>query len=149
MKHKKISCLVVSALLYALCLSAEAQQPTKVPRIGYLGVNPPSRTPARIEAFRQGLRDLGYFEGKNIAIEYRYTDGKSEAERLPELGAELVRLNVAVIVTTGTPAVRAIKKASATIPIVFAVISHPVENGIVGSFARPGGNATGLTILTE
>ncbi|SRR6266542_1144962 len=129
---------------------AEAQQPGKIPRIGYLHPGSAATvSAARMEAFRQGLRDLGYFEGKNIAIEYRYTDGKSEAERLPELAAELIRLKVEVIVTSGTPAVQAIKKASATIPIVFAVISHPVENGIVGSFARPGGNATGLTILTE
>ena len=106
-------------------------------------------TPARIQAFRQGLRDLGYVERKNIAIEYRYTDGRSEAEGLSDLAAELVRLKVDVIVTTGTPAVRAIRKASTTIPIVFAVISHPIENGIVSSFGRPGGNATGLTILTE
>ena len=122
----------------------------KVPRIGYLHPgSAATASAARMEAFRQGLRDLGYFEGKNIVIEWRYADGKSEAEGLPELAAELVRIKVDVIVTTGTPAVRAIKRASATIPIVFAVISHPVENGIVASFARPGGNVTGLTILTE
>src|SRR6266542_2581466 len=114
---------------------AEAQQPGKIPRIGYLHPGSAATvSAARMEALRQGLRDLGYFEGKNIAIEYRYTDGKSEAERLPELGAELVRLNVSVIVTTGTPAVRAIKKASATIPIVFVVICHPLEPRIVTLF---------------
>ena len=137
----------LSTMLFALCFFAEAQQPVKVPRIGYL--RPGSAAPARFEAFRQGLRELGYVEGKNIAIEYRYADGKTEAERLPDLAAELVRLKVEVIVTSGTPSVLAIKKASATMPIVFTVISHPVENGIVASFARPGGNATGLTILTE
>ena len=137
----------LSAVLFALCLPVEAQQAGKIPRIGFLSPTPP--LPARMEAFRQGLRDLGYIEGKNIAIEYRNGDVKAEAERLPDLAAELVRLKVDVIVTTGTPAVLAIKKASATMPIVFAVISHPVENGIVASFARPGGNITGLTILTE
>jgi putative ABC transport system substrate-binding protein len=134
-------------LLLALCLPVDAQEPIKIPRIGFLSPTP--ATPARIAAFRQGLRDLGHIEGKNIAIEYRSGDVKAEAERRPNLAAELVRLKVEVIVTTGTPAVRAIQKASATIPIVFAVISHPVENGIVASFARPGGNVTGLTILTE
>src|SRR4029453_1610629 len=129
---------------------AEAQQPVKVPRIGYLHPgSAATASTARMEAFRQGLRDLGYFEGKNIVIEWRYADGKSEAEGLPELAAELGRIKEDVSVTTVPPAVRAIKRASATIPIVFAVISHPVENGIVASFARPGGNVTGLTILTE
>ena len=102
-----------------------------------------------MDAFRQGQRDLGYIEGKNIIIEHRYSDGKTEAERLPEVAAELVRLKVDVIVTFGTPSVLAIKKASATMPIVFTVISHPVENGIVASFARPGGTVTGLTTVTE
>jgi len=142
--------IAVGALLFVLGVAAEAQQPVKVPRIGYLHPgSAATASAARIEAFREGLRELGYLEGKNIVIEWRYADGKSEAESLPELAAELVRIKVDVIVTTGTPAVRAIKRASATIPIVFAVISHPVENGIVASFARPGGNVTGLTILTE
>jgi putative tryptophan/tyrosine transport system substrate-binding protein len=139
-------------LLVGLALAsfdlAEAQE-QKVPRIAYLHPGPAAAVSARMEAFRQGLRELGYVEGKNIAIEYRYADGMTEAERLPDLAAELVRLKVDVIVTSGTPSVLAIKKASATMPIVFTVISHPVENGIVASFARPGGNATGLTILTE
>ena len=143
----------VVALLVGLTLAsvhrAEAQQTGKVPRIAYLHPGPAAAVSARMEAFRQGLRELGYVEGKNIAIEYRYADGKTEAERLPDLAAELVRLKVEVIVTSGTPSVLAIKKASATMPIVFTVISHPVENGIVASFARPGGNVTGLTILTE
>ena len=127
--------------------SAEAQQPAKVPRIGFLNPNPSATVSARMEAFRQGLHDLGYIEGKNITVEYRHADGK--AERLPELAAELVRTNVDLIVTSSTPGVWAIQKASATLPIVFTVISHPVENGIVASFARPGGSVTGLTILTE
>src|SRR5918994_770878 len=139
---------LLATFLLATASLAQAQQPAvKIPRIRFL--SPIATAPARMEAFRQGLRDLGYIEGKNIAIEHRSGDVKAEAEALPNLAAELVRLKVDVIVTTGTPAVRAIQKASATIPIVFAVISHPVENGIVASFARPGGNVTGLTILTE
>jgi putative ABC transport system substrate-binding protein len=98
-------------------------------------------------AFQQGLRDLGYIEGQNIIVEYRYAD--FNAERLVELAAELVRQKVDVIVTSQTPSVLAIKQASTTIPIVFAVLSFPVENGIIQSFARPGGNATGLTVLSE
>ena len=143
--------VVAIAVTFALFeVVAEAQQPRKVPRIGYLHPGSAATvSAARLEAFRQGLRDLGYFEGKNIAIEYRYGDGKSEAENLPHSAAELVNLKVDVIVTSGTPSVLAIKKASATIPIVFTVISHPIENGIVASFARPGGTVTGLTILTE
>src|SRR5439155_19467294 len=93
------------------------------------------------------LRELGYVEGKNITIEYRYADGKSE--RIPDLAAELVNLKVDLIMTSQTPTVLAIKKVSSTIPIVFFFLSFPVENGIVASFARPGGNATGLTVLSE
>src|SRR5215469_17881841 len=141
------SILFAGAFLAAV--TVEAQQLGKTPRIAYLHPGSAIAVAARMEAFRQGLRDLGYVEGKNIVIEYRYADGKTEAERLPDLAAELVRSKVDVIVTSGTPSVLAIKKASATMPIVFTVISHPVENGIVASFARPGGNATGLTILTE
>src|SRR5688572_612593 len=141
--------LLIGFALTAIHL-AEAQQPTNVPRIAYLHPGTAASVfAARFEAFRQGLRDLGYFEGKNIVIEYRYAGGKSEGENLPNVAAELVDLKVDVIVTSGTPSVLAIKKASATMPIVFAVISHPVENGLVASFARPGGTATGLTILTK
>jgi putative ABC transport system substrate-binding protein len=137
-------------MLLALSTLAEAQQPVKAPRIGYLHPgSAATASAARMEAFKEGLRELGYVEGKNVLIEWRYAEGKSEAQSLSELAAELVRIKVDVIVTTGTPSVRAIKTASPTIPIVFAVISHPVENGIVASFARPGGNVTGLTILTE
>src|SRR5437870_7352170 len=125
----------------------KAQQTKKVPRVGFLGAASASALAGRLDAFRQGLRDLGYIEGKTIAIEYRYADGK--AERVPELAAELVALNPDVIVTYQTPSVLAVKKASATIPIVFTMLSFPVENGIVASFPRPGGNATGLTVLTE
>jgi ABC-type uncharacterized transport system substrate-binding protein len=144
--RRKTFCFALCALLVALGLSAEAQQP-KLPRIGFLFGASPSANAGRIEAFRQGLRELGYVEGKNIAIEYRYADGKSE--RIPDLAAKLVNFKVDLVVTSQTPTVLAIKKVSSTIPIVFFLLSFPVENGIVASFARPGGNATGLTVLSE
>ena len=125
---------------------AEAQQPKKVPRIGYLTATSPSAIPARTEAFRQGLRELGYVEGKNIVIEWRYAEGK--LDRLPALAAELVRLKVDVIVTAGPTATRAAKEATATIPIVMTQDADPVGNGFVASLARPGGNITGLSTLT-
>ncbi len=123
----------------------EAQQPGKVPRVGFLGTNFPTTNPARYEAFRRGLRELGYVEGKNIVIEWRYAEGK--ADRLPGLAAELVRLKVEVIVTAGPPATRPAKEATSTIPIVMAQDSDPVVNGFVASLARPGGNITGLATL--
>ena len=136
-------------IVVALCALAEAQQAKKVPRIGFLSTGSStdiqSLFSARYDAFRQGLRDLGYVEGKNIIVEYRLAEGK--IERLPDLATELVRLNVALIVTATTPGILAIKKASGTIPIVFASISDPVASGFVDSLARPGGNMTGLTIL--
>ena len=134
-------------VLLAVAVITEAQQSPKIPRIGILEPATSASISARIEAFRQGLRELGYVEGKNITIEYRYADGKSE--RIPDLAAELVNLKVDLIVTSQTPSVLAIKKVSSTIPIVFFFLSFPVENGIVNSFARPGGNATGLTVLSE
>jgi putative ABC transport system substrate-binding protein len=127
-------CLLATIFL-ATALVAEAQQPAKIPRIGYLGG---TSLPARTTAFQQGLRELGYVEGKNIVIEYRYADGKRE--RLPDLAAELAHLKVDVIVTTGAVAVLAAKKASPTIPIVFASSSDPVRNGLVSSLAQPGGD---------
>jgi putative tryptophan/tyrosine transport system substrate-binding protein len=138
-------CLLLTALLPTGFLWA--QQPTKVPRIGILETSTGVNISPRIEAFRQGLRDLGYTEAQNITVEYRYADGKSE--RIPDLAAELVNLKVDVIVTSQTPPVIAIKKISSTISIVFVFLSFPVENGIVDSFARPGGNATGMTVLSE
>jgi len=129
-------------------LSAEAQQPAKVPRIGVLLPWPaptPSAPSPTLEAFRQGLRELGRVEGQNIAIEYRYAEGKFE--RLPDLAAELVRLKVDVIVTSSDPAIRAVKQATTTIPIVMAVTGDPVGTGLVASLARPGGNITGLSLL--
>jgi len=124
---------------------AEAQQPTKIPRIGYLGGGSPSSNPARIEAFRQGLRELGYVEGKNIVIEWRYAEEK--LDRLPALAAELVSLKVDIIVTAGPSVTRAAKEATNTIPVVMAFDSDPVGNGFVASLARPGGNITGLSSL--
>ena len=121
----------------------EAQQPVKIPRIGILIAGSASSYSARVEGFRRRLRELGYVEGKNIVIEYRYAEGKFE--RLPDLAAELVRLKVDVIVTTG-PAILAAKKASPTIPIVFAAAGDPVGSGLVSSLARPGGNITGLSL---
>src|SRR5882724_7108170 len=134
--------IVTGAMLFALCFSVEAQQPTKIPRIGYLIGTSPTANAARIEAFRQGLRELGYVEGKTIVIEWRYAEGK--LDRFPALAAELVRLKVDVIVTGGPPATRAAKEATITIPIVMEQDSDPVGNGFVASLARPGGNITGL-----
>jgi ABC-type uncharacterized transport system substrate-binding protein len=127
-------------------LPALAQQPGKIPRIGFLFVNFPSSTPARYEAFRQRLRELGYVEGKNIVIESRSAEGK--VDRLPALLDELVRLKVDVIVTTGPSGTRAAKEASVTIPIVMAADIDPVGSGFVASLARPAGNITGLSSLS-
>ena len=147
MKKTVVPSVLVLVLLLAVAIKTEAQQLPKIPRIGILEPATSASISARIEAFRQGLRELGYVEGKNITIEYRYADGKSE--RIPELAAELVNLKVDLIMTSQTPSVLAIKQVSSTIPIVFFFLSFPVENGIVNSFARPGGNATGLTVLSE
>src|SRR5262249_53271356 len=122
-----------------------AQQPSKVPRVGFLGMASPSTYAARIDAVRLGLRDFGYVEGTNLTIEYRWAQG--HYERLPELAAELVRSNVDLIVTHGTPGSLAAKRATATIPIVIASIGDPVAVGIVTNLARPGGNITGQTFF--
>jgi putative ABC transport system substrate-binding protein len=122
---------------------AEAQQPTKVPRIAYLFTVSLSLNTDRIEAFRQGLRELGYFEGKNITIAFRTAEGK--LERYPELLAELVRLNVDIILVGGNSGIRAAKEATSTIPIIMTSVGDPVALGLVASLARPGGNITGLT----
>jgi putative ABC transport system substrate-binding protein len=134
------------AMFLALCVSAEAQPPKKIPRVGFLIASNPSPASARIEAFRQGLRDLGYIEGQNLIIEYRYAEGK--LDRLPELAAELVRLKVDAIFVQSTSAVQAAKKATTTVPIV-SVSGDPVGLGLVASLARPGGNVTGLANLTS
>ena len=133
-----------SFLRLALCswrLARPRRQPAKIPRIGFLGSDP-TAVSTRIEALRQGLRELGYVEGKNILIEYRYAEDK--LDRFPVLAAELVRLKVDVIVTGGPGATRASKDATTTIPIVMAQDTDPVATGFVASLARPGGNITGL-----
>src|SRR2546425_3432587 len=142
MKHI-VGLLVIFVTLAACGALAQAQQPTKVPRIGFLSAISPSAVAARIEAFRQGLRELGYVEGKNIVIEYRYAEGKPD--RLSALAAELVRLKVDVIVTGGPAVNRPAKEATVTIPIVLGFDNDPVGNGFVASLARPGGNITGLS----
>jgi putative tryptophan/tyrosine transport system substrate-binding protein len=135
---KKITVLTLSAMLLALCFPAEAQQPTKIPRIGYLTADSRSaHADVRAEAFREGLRELGYVEGRNIVIEWRNAEGK--LDRLPALAAELVRLKVDVIVTGGPTATRPVKEATSTIPVVMTQDSDPVGNGFVASLARPGG----------
>jgi ABC-type uncharacterized transport system substrate-binding protein len=139
-----LSILVVVVLL-AVAVIAEAQQPKKVPRIGYLSATSPSVNPTRIEGFRQGLRELGYVEGKNIVIEWRYAEGKPD--RFPALAAELVHLKVDVIVTGGPTITPAVKEATTTIPIVMGYDTDPVGSGFVASLARPGGNITGLSAV--
>ena len=136
---KTITILTVSTLLLALCFSAEAQQARTMPLIGYLAGAGSSPN----QAFMQGMRDLGYVEGKNIAFAYRTTEGRTE--RNVELAAELVSLKVDIIIADGTPPGLAAKKATSTIPIVLATSTDPVGNGLVASLARPGGNVTGLT----
>ena len=139
---------VLAVLLLAAPPAAGAQQTGKVPRIGMLlpGAAPPPGQPSPLlDAFRGGLRDLGYVEGQNVVIEYRWSEGREQ--RFPDLATDLVRLNVAVIVTQGTPAVLAAKGASSTIPIVMAFVGDPVGTGVVASLARPGANVTGLSLL--
>jgi putative ABC transport system substrate-binding protein len=138
----KLFAFTLSALLFALCLPGWAQQPARLPRIGFLGTNSPSDIPARLAAFRQGLREIGYVEGQNIAIEYRWAEGKPD--RLPKLAAELVGHKVEVIVTHGEAAIRALKQATKTIPIVVGVTGDLVVTGHAASLARPGGNITGF-----
>jgi putative tryptophan/tyrosine transport system substrate-binding protein len=127
-------------------LAARAQQPVKVPRIGFLGAASASSYASQLEGFRLGLHDLGYVEGTNLLIEYRWAQG--DYERLRELMDELVRSNVDVIVTHGTPAALIAKQATATIPVVVALLGDPVASGIVASVARPGGNITGQSFFS-
>jgi putative ABC transport system substrate-binding protein len=143
MKFSTVGSIVTFALAFFCApLAAPAQQRGKIPLVGVL--RPTSPTDPLNEAFQQGLRDLGYVEGQNIRLEYRFAEGRFE--RLPELAAELVRLPVDVLVTAGPGAVAA-KHATDRIPIVFTVFPHPVEEGLVASLARPGGNVTGLSSL--
>ena len=146
---RKITVVALCAMLLALCPSAEAQQPKKIPRIGYLSPSDPASDSTRAEAIRQGLRERGYIEGQSIAIEYRYAERKPD--RYPELAAELVRLKVDIIVVAGgTPSVRAAMNATKTIPIVLTGQGiDAVEAGFIASLARPGGNVTGMTNFTR
>jgi ABC-type uncharacterized transport system substrate-binding protein len=136
---------LLAGFLFTAPLAAEAQAPAKVPRIGFLTSLSPTESAISLESFRQGLRELGYVDGKTIAIEFRFAEHRPE--RLPALAADLVRLKVDVIVTGGPPAPEAAKQATSTIPIVFAVTGDPVAEGLVARLARPGGNITGLATI--
>ncbi len=138
------------ALVFALLaapLAAEAQAPPKIPRIGYLGAFSPSAGARLLESFRQGLRDLGYVEGQNVSIDYRWAEGRPD--RFPALAGELIQLRVDVIVTYSNAGVAALQQATRTIPIVVATMGNPVGSGFVASLARPGGNITGFSALSE
>ena len=145
MTDRRVFIGTLPGALLASPLTAEAQQAAKIARIGYLALNP-AASPHLREAFLQGLRGLGYVEGRNVVIEYRSAEGKPE--RLPALAAELVALKVDVIVAArGTPTALAAKQATRTLPIVFATASDPVGSGLITSLARPGGNITGSSLL--
>jgi putative tryptophan/tyrosine transport system substrate-binding protein len=148
-KQASMGIRTIVVLLIGLALAsvrlADAQQTNKVPRIGFLGAGTASTLAGRLDALRQGLRDLGYIEGKNIAIEYRFADGK--LDQIPRNAAELVRLKVDIIITGGPTDTRAAKGVTSTIPIVMTNEGDPVGTGVVSSLARPGGNITGLTPL--
>jgi ABC-type uncharacterized transport system substrate-binding protein len=147
--NRKIFCLALCGLLFPMCVSAQAQQPKKVPRIGYLSSGDPASESARAEGIRLGLRELGYIEGQNIAIEYRYAERKQD--RSSDLAANLVRLKVDIIVVAGGPTwIRPVQNATKTIPIVMVGVGgDPVEAGLVKSLARPGGNVTGITTFPQ
>src|SRR6476620_9916269 len=142
---RRIFSCALCAMLFALCVSAQAQQTGKIFRIGFLDNSTASGSAVLVDAFRQELSKLGWIEGKNIAIEYRFAEGKND--RVPELAADLVRLKVDLIVATATPVAVAAKSATATIPTVMISAGDPVAAGLVVSLARPGGNVTGLSAL--
>jgi putative tryptophan/tyrosine transport system substrate-binding protein len=145
MAARSVLCIALCALLLGLCTASWAQRPTKIPQIGYLTL---SSSPSPLqEAFRDGLRQLGYIEGQNIHIEYRFAAGK--VERLKDLAAELAGLKLDVIVAANTQSIEASRRATKTIPIVFPVTFDPVASGFVASLARPGENLTGLTTLNQ
>jgi len=146
--HRRAFLSTMAGSLLPAPLAAEAQQAAKIARIGYLGFNRAAGDPRTRETFLQGLRDLGYVEGRNLLIEYRDAAGKTE--RFPALAAELVALKVDVIVAAGgTLAALAAKQATTTLPIVFAAVGNPVAEGLVTSLARPGGNVTGLSLVQQ
>ena len=146
MREKSIG-LALCAMLFALCDPVQAQQPAKIPRIGVLSLGPAAIPSARVEAFQQGMRDLGYVEGKNIAIEYRFAEG--HYDRLPALAADLVGRKVDLIMASSPPSALAAKSATSTIPIVFRGGADPVGDGLVASLGRPGGNLTGVILLAS
>jgi putative tryptophan/tyrosine transport system substrate-binding protein len=147
MEKAAVPSILIAVVLLAIGVIAEAQQPKKVPRIGYLPSGPISERVHLWEAFRQGLRELGYVEGQNITFAFPSAEVKPEG--LPHLAAELVSLKVDVIVAAGTPAVQAAKEATKTIPIVTPITTDPLETGLVASLARPGGNITGLSYMSS
>src|SRR5205809_896520 len=140
---RRVALILLCALLFALGTSVEAQEPKKIPRIGYLAAVSAGADAPRLEAFRAGLRELGYNEGQNVFIAYRH-EGR-DLERLPELAAELVGLKIDVLVTVTTNAALAAKKTTDTIPVVFMGVTDPVDAGLVESLAHPGRNFTGVT----
>ena len=144
MKRRAFITLIGSAATWPL--TARAQQPGKRPIVGFLGDSTPLGESERAAAFARRLHDLGWIEGRTIAIEYRWADGRSE--RLAEIAAEFAQLKVDIIVTAGTPAVMAAKQAAPVVPIVFAAVGDPVGAGLVTTLARPGGNVTGLSVLS-
>jgi putative tryptophan/tyrosine transport system substrate-binding protein len=146
MNKRKLGSFALCVMLFALCVSAEAQQTKKIAKIGYLAPSTPAAVAHLIEAFRQGLLEHGYVEGKGFVLELRYGDGK--AERLPELARELVGLKVDVILTSTDGAIAVVKQQTQTIPIVMATSTDPVGTGFVASLARPGGNVTGLSTIS-
>jgi putative tryptophan/tyrosine transport system substrate-binding protein len=146
MNHKVILFLLAASILTCFQL-AQAQQPKKIPRIGYVSGSGDANNPGPyVEAFRQGLRDLGYIEGKNVLVEYRYAEGK--LDRTASLAAELVQLKVDVVVVAALPGILAAKQATKTIPVVMVTSVDPVATGLIDSLGRPGGNITGLSRLT-
>src|SRR5437762_3572252 len=147
-KTVKVFGITLCALVFALCLSVEAQQTKKIPQIGFLVPDSQSAASIRTEAFRQGLHELKYVEGQNIVIEYRFAEGK--IDRFPDLAAELARLKVDIIVAAGGNGItRAAQQATNTIPIVMTNVLDPVGSGLIASLARPGGNITGLTAISS
>src|SRR5580765_2966784 len=143
---RRIFSSALCAMLFALCVSAQAQQPKKIFRIGFLDNSTASGSAVLVEAFRQELSKLGWTEGKDVTVDYRFAEQKNE--RLPELAADLVRLKIDLIVVTSGPPAFAAKKATTTIPIVMTSVSDPTGSGLVASLARPGGNVTGLASLS-
>lgn len=142
---KKTLVWLLATFFVAIVSVAQAQQQTKIPQIGFQSAATPAALSARVGAFQQGLRELGYVEGKSISVEYRYAEGK--LDRLDEFAAEFVRRKVDIIVTAAPSSTRAARKVTSTIPIVMAWDNDPVANGFVASLARPGGNITGMSSL--